>query len=117
MWMRKTGSIRVCEPAIDSYVLRNLDDNPQLAKDSAGLRTYKCWLHLNKTIQLRRSVWEVIQFRQERSNVPNMVHSSRVYSSLPSKAGQWKCTCLKTWIESYTHPKSPTSVPKHSSLK
>jgi hypothetical protein len=30
---------RVCEPVIDSYVLLNPGDNPQLAKHTAGLRT------------------------------------------------------------------------------
>jgi len=27
-----------------------------------------------------------------------MVQSPGVYSSLPSKIGQWKCTCLKIWL-------------------
>jgi len=39
MRMRKAGSIRVCEHVTESYVLRNLDDNPQLAKHTTGLST------------------------------------------------------------------------------
>ena len=33
------NKLRVSEPVIDSYVLRNPDDNPQLAKHTTGLRT------------------------------------------------------------------------------
>jgi len=53
--MRKTSSIRVCEPVIDSYVLRTPDDKPQLVRHTAGLGT-KYFPHLHKTIPLRRSV-------------------------------------------------------------